>query len=445
MNFAAFLFILLATYLRPVELLFPDWAIYRPMIWVSLLALVIVLAAKASGEKSAGTGRNFVQMLLLVLAIAASLMAHFEFGNAVAAVMQFSPNALLFGLALLTVNSLGRLKITIFFFVACIFSLSVAGVGAYYTGFLAQTLVLKQNVDEGDDVEQIPAEESEIPAEDTSGKYLWRVTSFGLLADPNEFAQAIIVTLPLIAGLFVRGRYIWNIVMVVLPTLFMLFAIYLTHSRGALLGTASLLFFGIRRMLGTIRTAVLLAVVGAAVMATNISGGRAFSTQEESAGGRIDAWSEGLKMFMSYPFLGVGYGHFTDNHYLTAHNSFVLCFAELGLIGYVIWLGMIIVSFKEMNLSIAQAPVGSEERKWTMLLMVSFIGFLTCSFFLSRTYTPGLYMLMGLCICASHCVREEFPSPEVGAASAVPMRWIGVSLFFALASLVLFYLIIRLR
>jgi putative inorganic carbon (hco3(-)) transporter len=444
-NFFAFLFILVATYLRPVEFLLPDAGAYRPMVWASLLALIIALVGKSSGDEPAGKGRHFGQLGLLLLAIALSLISNLEFGGAVTALIGFGPNALLFSLALLTVNTLRRLKITIFVFVACIFVLSVAGVTSYYTGFGVETLVLKQNLEDGDDAELIATDESEIPAEDNSGKFLWRVTSFGLLADPNEFSQAIVVTLPLIAGLYVRGSYFRNMFLVALPSAFMLFTIYLTHSRGAILGTGALLFFGIRRIVGTLRTVVLIGAIGTAVMATNIAGGRAFSAQEESAGGRIDAWSEGLIMLRSHPALGVGYGHFTDHHSYTAHNSFVLCFAELGLIGYVIWLGMIVVPFKEMGSCIRQASPESEGRKWVTLLMVSFLGFLTCSFFLSRTYSPGLYMLMAFCICACYCARQEMGLQPAGAVEPEGTRWLGTSVQCALASLVVFFFIVRLK
>ena len=60
--------------------------------------------------------------------------------------------------------------------------------------------------------------------------------------------------------------------------------------------------------------------------------------QDESNAGRLDAWSAGLGMFRQQPFFGVGYNMFTDHNEITAHNSFVLCFAELGLFGYFIWL-----------------------------------------------------------------------------------------------------------
>jgi hypothetical protein len=108
--------------------------------------------------------------------------------------------------------------------------------------------------------------------------------------------------------------------------------------------------------------------------------------------------------------LGTGYGNFTDHHYLTAHNSFVLCFAELGLLGYFFWIALIVLVYRGLTKVIAEAPQLSEERKYAVLLRSSLVGFLTCAWFLSRTYQPTLYLLLGLATAAWYCWARQAQS-----------------------------------
>src|SRR5919198_72393 len=146
-----------------------------------------------------------------------------------------------------------------------------------------------------------------------------------------------------------QRRFFSNVVLLGVPGAAFLYAIFLTHSRGAVLGLASLLFFGMRKALGLVKTGLLVGVLLVAVVVTNAAGGRGFSAQEESAGDRILAWSEGLTMLRHQPLFGVGYNSFTEHHSITAHNSFVLCFAELGLIGYFMWLALAVTVFRDVN------------------------------------------------------------------------------------------------
>jgi putative inorganic carbon (HCO3(-)) transporter len=280
-----------------------------------------------------------------------------------------------------------------------------------------------------------------VPALETSPRYLWRVCSVGMLSDPNDFGQALVVSLPLLFGLYQKGRNLRNLVMVGLPMANVLYTINLTHSRGALLGVGSLLFFGVRDRLGTVRTTLMMAIGGAGAMVFNMTGGRAYTANEESAGGRIDAWSEGLRMLFSHPLTGVGVGSFTDYHPYTAHNSFVLCFAELGLLGYFIWLGLIVVTYKGMTRAIEMAPNNSEERRMASLLRASLIGFLTCAFFLSKAFDPLLYSVLAFCICAVHCAELTYPPVKKGDKPYV-MAWVKQTLTIEFLSIIVIYVIV---
>ena len=156
-------------------------------------------------------------------------------------------------------------------------------------------------------------------------------------------------------------------------------------------------------------------------------------------------------MLRSHPVFGVGAGLFTDHHPLTAHNSFMLAIAELGIFGYFFWLG--IVAFSVMMLyqllrtnrpapllaeiagsspvtapptpidfaEVPQVPHGvgtpdnADDVHWddwqraSRALMYSLVGTLVAAFFLSRTYAPNLYLLVGLIVATHQVVRTHWP------------------------------------
>jgi putative inorganic carbon (HCO3(-)) transporter len=178
-----------------------------------------------------------------------------------------------------------------------------------------------------------------------------------------------------------------------------------------------------------------------AVVVTNVAGGRGFSAQEDSAGSRILAWSEGLTMLRNQPLFGVGYNNFTEHHDITAHNSFVLCFAELGLIGYFTWLALVVIAFRDVN-QVANLSEGAEltSRPYAAMLRSSLLGFLTCAYFLSRSYAPPLFLLLSLCAVTWRCAHDE------ASHSGLPaQRWVLPTAFILVASLALVYVMVRVK
>ena len=83
----------------------------------------------------------------------------------------------------------------------------------------------------------------------------------------------------------------------------------------------------------------------------------------------------------------------------------------------------------------------SPERRWAILLRLSLLGFLTCALFLSRTYQPTLYILLGLCIASWHCAEKTWSSRE--DAEVVPVRWPLATVRVMIISIFLVYMIVR--
>lgn len=420
MSFALFLLYVVFTFLRPVDLFAPELADYRPMLWLWLAAFLSASLTALLQRKIAATPVQLGLLALLALAIAASQVANGWTGGAVEALSDFSASALLLLLGCMNVTSERRLRATCAVIVACMVTLAAMCVAAYHDGFMVDQLVLRQGT--GSDADLLSEGFSGIPADDTSGTSLWRVRGLGILNDPNDLGQAIVMSLPLLFAGWRARRLLRNLLWVVAPGALLVYTIYLTHSRGALVGLGVLLLYGLRNWLGTTRTA-LAAVLGLGVLlGGGLGGGREFSTQEESAGQRVEAWYEGLQMLRENPVFGIGYGRFTDFHNLTAHNSFVLCFAETGLLGLFAWVGLLVVAWRELGQAAALHPAGSEARRRAEALRAALLGFLACAWFLSRTFQPLLYLLLALCFGAAWALRRSFADAP-GGTPVASMPW----------------------
>lgn len=248
-----------------------------------------------------------------------------------------------------------------------------------------------------------------------------RITYLGFLNDPNDLAMALLIGLPMalyVAGtarsFLVRWAYRAAAALAV-------YGVYLTNSRGGVLslGAMSLAYSMLRY--GFWRGLFVLPVfVGALVVFAPSRGGE-ISADEESAAGRVEAWYEGFQMLQSHPLFGVGYNMFIEHHVRTAHNSYVLAIAELGLLGYFVWLSnivltvMMLVQIERLAHPVSQ-PAEADLQAWRKLhsisraLLYGMVGGLTASMFLSRSYTVIWYVHIGMVVALYQLARQQWPT-----------------------------------
>jgi putative inorganic carbon (hco3(-)) transporter len=448
--FFFFILVIVLTYLRPVEVFIPALAEARVGLIVAMLALIVASVSRLNARDRAFDNKHLLLLGVFVFAIFASQATRGWLGGAISSVASFAFSGVFFALGCMNITNLDKLKSTMRALIFCATALAFFSVFSYHTGFMSEVLVLRQTT---------PAAELFGPAamgilsptEDFAKLWLWRIRSFGFLSDPNDFAQFLLL------GLFFNLAFIEKVkflkaLFISLPTAgLLLYAVYLTHSRGAILGLGAMLFVLCYTKYGVFKTALFFTppFVGALVLSV-VSGGREFSAGEESAGGRIAAWSEGLVMLKNRPIFGVGFESFTDHHAYTAHNTFVLCFAELGLVGYFAWLGLLIFVLLGLKDSLTRLKGDSHKElsKWTGVIAVAIIGFMTCSFFLSRTYSPTLYILLAMGAVAARLTKQTIASkPLEKTRQIIPLgqfrqdRWLAITLAATLASIFMFYCI----
>lgn len=441
MSFQLYLAFLVMTFLRPIELLAPQLAEYRPMLILSILLFIASIVSASSSKKMAATKQHLSILIWFFIVVGVSVIMHEGVGRGISTMVEFGPTPMLFVTSVLNLTSIERLRKAGKVLVICIVIQALMGINAYFTGFMVDLLFYKEGLSAGVESKVSGGMASDIPYFDQAGGHLWRMRSFGFLSDPNDFAQMLVATLPLLVVFYRQRAFFRNLFFVGLPAMAMVFSIYLTHSRGALLGLASLAFFGVKRKLGTFTTSLLVAVAMMGAMAADFTGGRSYTANEESAGGRIDAWSEGMVMLRSSPIWGVGYNRFQEHHTHTAHNSFVLCFAELGVWGYFLWLGLIVLVFKQLGMSIESTPSTQEEHRWALALRTALVGFFTCAMFLSRAYHPPLYILLSFSIGAWYCTKQIVKGPAA-EPFAKPVNWKGTSAWLTFGSILFFWVIV---
>jgi hypothetical protein len=255
---------------------------------------------------------------------------------------------------------------------------------------------------------------------DNSGESVYRLRGLGLIHDPNDFGQLVVCVVPLVFIFWRTKRTLGNIAFVILPVSTLLYGAFLTHSRGALLALIAMAIVAARRRIGTLPALLLACGLFAAAMALNFTGGRDISA--EAGADRTELWSTGLQLLKSHPLFGVGLDNMADytaTHH-TAHNSVVVCAAELGIFGLYFWCLFLFSSVRDALAVASPAkvsetePMLSEERPFPMaprktesvdkaeinrlgrLLVLSFTGFLVAGWFLSRAYVMTYFLLGGM-------------------------------------------------
>ena len=289
----------------------------------------------------------------------------------------------------------------------------------------------------------------------------------GWLGDENDFCMQMDVAAGFALFLMSsKGAGVSRPVYIGLLCLFVLAAIA-TMSRGGFIGLVAIgLYWWIRspNKIMPIFLSVLL-VLFTALVAPDAYWERIKSTTDEenlsSEGGgtgaaRLYTWGIGFEMFLHNPVIGVGQGNFpwTFEEYQgdrtwdgkslagrAAHSLYFTLLPELGLVGLVIFLGMLVNSFKDLKwVSVMATEYGKrtdnpgkrmdsidEVRKKNKLknaLFVAraiegaFIGFLVSSIFVATLYYPTFWVLVAFSVALRNAVERTIAVDNDGLASA---------------------------
>jgi O-antigen ligase len=292
----------------------------------------------------------------------------------------------------------------------------------------------------------------------------FRACGTGTFADPNDTALALVPALPLaLAGLLDGRRWATRLAAAAAAGL-LLWAIYLTNSRGGMLALGgTLLVFAVLR--SGARGA---ALGGALLLALLLFGPSRMSslwTADDASYTRTGLWAFGLQLFLAHPVLGVGKGEFTRYHELTAHNSFILALAELGLGGAICWVALFGTTLRRSWLALgARSPAAREagqdsaaqstgggrgdspldDPRWNRVnqaVLASLAGYLIAAMFLSKTFFETPFLYLGLAGVTSGALlrrpgRPPAPTFRSDLVLAVVLTAVGILATWAITTVI---------
>ena len=232
--------------------------------------------------------------------------------------------------------------------------------------------------------------------------------------DENTFAMIFVTGFPFIyyLGQLVRTLWLRVIIWAIVP--FCWHAIFLTVSRGGLLGIGvticCILYMSSKKSL--IIPLLLVFFLFYQFQAGSIMESRSSAILniegERSAGDRLIAWKGGARMISSYPVSGVGVGKFAvalpdhiDTRNMVAHNTLIQFTAESGVFAGLAYL-MIIFCFLRNSIRIRSWCTINLDNDDTSKIscynnasMSSFVGLVICSLFLSlNTYEVFFFLIL---------------------------------------------------
>lgn len=221
----------------------------------------------------------------------------------------------------------------------------------------------------------------------------WAINGIGMFNNPNLLAYAVILVIPFALGLLFQTKKFIARFFALVSLLLTFYCIYLTRSRGGQIATAACLFSWFYFWTRNPKAKRFMLVVALGGILAVISAKATGYRQDESAMGRIEAWSAGWQMLKGHPLSGVGRENWFEHHGVDSHNSFVRAGAELGLFGLYSFVGMLYAT----GLTIKKLQEASVDEKWRLYSCgfgSFFISSVIGSIFATKTYD----MLFLMCV-----------------------------------------------
>lgn len=464
---------------------------------LSLLYIALALLSPADMFPSVATYRIELVVILLTLLFTAPSLLDFRFfqipqvyllaglcvaiflsvaigenwvGGGFTALQIFLPAGIVFYLVVLNCQSIRKLEFLSWMLIIVAIYYILAGASAYLSedraSFEYKSGCAEQDIARKKGAPGVPAATLQecsplvkvFPVD--NGVVILRMRGLGFLHDPNDLAQFLVMLLPFIWLRWRDGFRLRNAALVIVPTAFFIWGIYLTHSRGAILALVVILILALKDRISLPTAVIAGGLTFAALLALDFAGGRDISIQ--AGAGRLALWGDGLQLFKESPLFGVGFEGFAQQaigH--TAHNSFIVCLAELGLFGYLFWVALFAFTISGLNSLIKWCEQGrlrtvktpaqhleddddsgrAEISKWAKAMRLSIAGFLAGAWFLSRAHVPTLYLALGMAVAVLLIAKR--------GEDSIPRKPIwhlfGQTATWGFAALLLVYLSLRIR
>jgi hypothetical protein len=231
----------------------------------------------------------------------------------------------------------------------------------------------------------------------------------GAMFDPNDLALLMVL------GTFASSSMVlgdgWRRrALGVLQCGCLLYCLILTQSRGGALG----LLVGLMALAAArwgVKAVALAGVIALPLLGAAFAGRMTDVSAVSSGTGqsRIQLWTTAIVYFRENPLLGIGPDNFPALVGIETHNSYLQAYAELGLLGGVLFLMPFVFSMRLSHqlLTSRKELLSPESRGLIATNVANTAGIGTCIFALSHHFYVSTYLVMAL-NCATFANHESF-------------------------------------
>lgn len=243
--------------------------------------------------------------------------------------------------------------------------------------------------------------------------------------DVNDLAMLIVCTLPLCLYLWRPPAGLRARLLLAAATVLLMMTLGETGSRGGFLGFLAVAGYLLIHFRGLSRAKRVGAVAVLGILLVTLASDRYFARIQtllqpsadynwggKSETGRTEIWKRGIGYMLNHPVTGVGVAMFENAEgtlapqararqrygksfeWSTAHNSFVQIGAEIGVVGLILFVALLVGAFRTLSVA-RHAPVG-EAAILAQILTASMVAFVVTASFLSQAYSAYFYTLLGM-------------------------------------------------
>ncbi len=248
------------------------------------------------------------------------------------------------------------------------------------------------------------------------------------IADNNALALAVIMTIPLLAYLYIMSTKRWVHVAILMSIPLCAVAVFGSYSRGGLLAIIAMSGFLWIKSKRKVWVGLVVAMLALGVYSfmppaweTRMNTISTYE-QDESAQGRLTTWTMLTNLALDRPFVGGGFEPYTAqvfSRYLpdftvarSAHSVYFQVLGEHGFVGLGLFLLFWLLTWR-LSRRIIKHTKNIPEEKWAYwlakMVQVSLIGYFVGGIFLNLAYWDMPYFLMVALAVTWHVVRGRIP------------------------------------
>jgi len=236
----------------------------------------------------------------------------------------------------------------------------------------------------------------------------------GMFGNPNDLAAALNMLIPLAVALALMSDGAMRLFYAICALL-LFCGVVVTFSRAGFITLAAVSGVMLWKFGRGSRPSMALATLAASVLLLSVFSGAyrsrlmtTFDPSSDSSGSaqqRVDLLERGLDLSLRHPIIGLGMGnfHIYSIHEKVAHNGYVETAAELGMIGLLAYLTIILAPLRglakiEMVRIRPGAHADLDAKYLSVGLQAALIAYIINSFFLSIQYLWYLYYVAGFAV-----------------------------------------------